>query len=294
MLATRRECEQCPRDVEPLFCVGGSWYYRCASCGLVQLSADVDETSVAQVYDDSYFTSGGAGYPNYLEVSQLLREQGRRYARILATFMNPGRLLDDGGAAGFIAQGFRDLGWSTTVLEPNRSMAAVALSHGVEVHVGTLESYEPTAPFDAIAMIQVIAHFFDLHMALQGAARATHVNSYVLVETWNAESLMARILGSQWHGYAAPSVRRVFTPASLDRAFKAYGFLRVAFGRPQKWISGFHAKSLLAYLSSRGGVTRLASAVARIIPDNVSIPYPGEDLFWALYVKSDGSGGAPR
>lgn len=278
-------CESCSGSISPRYSAGGLWYYRCGSCGLTQLDAPIDEALAAELYGDSYFTGGGAGYPDYTAESQLLREHGRRYARILAAFMNPGRLLDVGGAAGYIAQGFCDAGWTATVIEPNRRMVAIAASLGEDGRVGTLETFESPATFDLVSMIQVVAHFFDLRRALRAAADATATGRYWLVETWNGASLTARLFKGHWHEFSPPSVRRIFTPESLDRTVAPYGFERVACGRPQKWISGAHAKSLLAYKSSDGFVSRVADTVAHAVPDSLRIPYPAEDLFWALYRK---------
>lgn len=277
-------CEVCVGSATPFCLVEGMCYYRCVSCGLIQLEADVGEAFVRDVYDDKYFCDGGAGYADYSEESELLREHGRRYAHAASRFTNPGRVLDIGGAAGFIAQGFRDVGWAPTIRDPNQRMISIATSLGMEASTGTLETLAVREPFDLVVMIQVIAHLYELNKALDITAKVTAPGGYLLVETWNAASLTARVLRKQWHEFSPPSVRRIFTPTSLDRALGRHGFSRVASGRPQKWISGSHAKSLLLHKASLDNpVMRIASAVARCLPDRLRIPYPAEDLFWALY-----------
>jgi SAM-dependent methyltransferase len=277
-------CEICKENATPFCSVDGMCYYRCESCGLIQLEADVGEPFVRVVYDDQYFYGGGAGYANYCEESELLREHGRRYANAVSRFTNPGRVLDIGGAAGFIAQGFRDIGWAPTIRDPNQRMISVATSMGIATSTGTVETLAVTEPFDLVVMIQVIEHVYALNKALDVAAEATARGGYLLVETWNSASLTARVLRKQWHEFSPPSVRRIFTPTSLDYALAFHGFSRVAGGRPQKWISGSHAKSLLLHKASPDNpVMRIASAVARCLPDRLRIPYPAEDLFWALY-----------
>ncbi len=39
------------------------------------------DAHVANVYDDHYFEGGGAGYTNYFEEGELLRERGEKYGR---------------------------------------------------------------------------------------------------------------------------------------------------------------------------------------------------------------------
>jgi hypothetical protein len=277
-------CEACSGNAAPFCAVYGTWYYRCNSCELVQLPSNVDEAFVRQTYSDQYFYGGGAGYPNYPDESRLLREHGQRYARRLSRFVSPARVLDIGGAAGYIAQGFRDFGWTPTICEPNEQMGSIAASLGHHVSIGTFESFTTSEPFELATMIQVLEHFYDLRKALEIASNVTALGGWLLIETWNGGSLTARLLGTQWHEFSPPSVRRVFTPSVLDRTLRRYGFKRIAQGRPQKWISGSHAKSLLVHKSSADNpVMRVASAAARCLPDHVRIPYPAEDLFWALY-----------
>lgn len=289
-------CESCFGGLTALRHAAGAWYYRCAACGLTQLDSRLDESQALTIYDDSYFSGGGSGYPDYAAESRLLREHGRRYARVVAGFMPPGRLLDVGGAAGYLAQGFCDAGWRATVLEPNPTMAAIATSLGEESRVGVLESFHTRQAFDLVAMIQVIAHLFDMRKALATVASSTSEGGHLLVETWNADSATARFFKSQWHEFSPPTVRRIFTPAALDRALADYGFTRVAKGRPQKWLSGSHAKSLLAHKAAQGAMMRVAHTLAHLVPDGAKIPYPAEDLFWALYRKnaSDPALAVPR
>jgi len=264
---------------------GDALYQRCDACGLIQLGSQLGEAQANALYGDLYFSGGGAGYPGYLEERTLLREHGRRYAGIVAAYMPRGRLLDVGGAAGHIAQGFCDAGWDAMVLDPNRRMAAIAASLGEQTHVGVLETFDEQRAFELVVMIQVIAHFFDLRTALARAAAANVDGGHLLVETWNSDSTTARIFRSRWHEFSPPSVRRIFTPSALDHALAHYGYARVASGRPHKWLSGAHAKSLLAYKAGRGLAGQASAMLARLIPDGMKIPYPAEDLFWALYRK---------
>ncbi|MCU0712706.1 MAG: hypothetical protein MUC43_11645, partial [Pirellula sp.] len=102
---------------------------------------------------------------------------------------------------------------------------------------------------------------------------------------WNAESLSARLLGRQWHEYSPPSVVRWFSPTNLGRLCESYGFQKIAGGRPSKWISGAHAKSLLSYKLTRFPLS-LGKHLLRMVPDKLRLPYPSEDLFWQLFKKS--------
>lgn len=241
----------------------------------------------AQVYGNDYFYGGAAGYPDYLAEGRLIHEHGRRYGKLLTKYMPPGTLLDVGAAAGFILNGLRDHHWQGDGIEPNAQMAAFGREQlGINVQVGTLETLEPTGKtYDVVSMIQVLPHFYDLHQALQSAAAVTKAGGYWLIETWNRESISAKVFGTGWHEYSPPSVLHWFAPADLKLLAQQYGFAVVAQGRPQKWIAGAHVKSLLGYKFEAMPGGRWLKALLRLVPDRWQIPYPAEDLFWMLFQK---------
>lgn len=253
----------------------------CLKCAHRFAEISTNGNHVAEIYSDEYFTGGGAGYSNYFAEGEMLRRRGRDYAKILSKFTMPGKILDVGAAAGFILKGFADEGWQGFGVEPNAAMA----EHGreklnLQIEQGDFENFDCAENFDAISMIQVAAHFHDPSRAFQNAFDLLKPNGFLLIETWNFKSLIARVFGKNWHEYSPPSVLHWFSPQTLTAFFKEIGFEKQAQGRPSKKISGGHAKSLLEY---RLGKT--FKPLLKIIPDYVNFPYPAEDLFWALYRK---------
>ncbi len=242
-----------------------------------------------EVYGNDYFYGGAAGYPDYLAEGRLIRNHGQRYAKILSKYIKTGTMLDVGAAAGFVLSGFADHHWQGDGIEPNAQMAAFGREQlGINVQSGTLESLAKVLPgktYDLVSMIQVLPHFYDLHQALRSAVAVTNPEGHWLIETWNRNSITAKVLGSGWHEYSPPSVLHWFSPDDLKRLARQYGFEMVAQGRPQKWIAGAHVKSLLSYQfdSMPGG--RGLKALLRLIPDRLRLPYPAEDLFWMLFRK---------
>lgn len=283
--------QRCPicdhRQNYRLFQKYGYWIRACEVCSHQFAEVTLSPTHVGCVYSDQYFQGGGAGYPNYLSEAQILRSHSQRYSQILTHYMKPGTILDVGAAAGFVLQGFLDSGWSGRGIEPNPRMADYArIRLGLTVDTGTLEQFQSSDRYDLISMIQVVPHFFGLHKAFQAAAEATKLNGFWLIETWNRESCTARAFGQNWHEYSPPSVLHWFSPAGLQRLAAQYGFREIARGRPAKWINGAHAKSLLRYKLEGSGLGKIATKMLGIIPKQLLIPYPAEDLFWALFQKS--------
>jgi 2-polyprenyl-3-methyl-5-hydroxy-6-metoxy-1,4-benzoquinol methylase len=285
MESTKR-CPVCDDSSHRLFISHDYWFRECDSCRhrFVEITAGAHH--VEQIYDDRYFTGGGAGYADYVSEAHLLRERGRWYGRVLQRYIQPGKVLDVGAAAGFILQGLMDCGWQGIGIESNAHMAQHARDAlGVHVMAGSLESFHSNEQYDLVSMIQVIAHFVDPRGTVQKAGLMLKPEGSLLIETWNSQSLTARLFGQRWHEYSPPSVLHCFSRQSLRRLTAQLGFMEIACGRPSKWISGGHAKSLLRYTL---GNTAWAKGLIAWIPERWSVPYPAEDLFWVLIKKSPG------
>lgn len=274
-------CPLCQSESEFAFEAKGFPLRDCVKCGHRFTEISADENHVSEIYDDAYFSGGGAGYSDYLQESEMLRKRGRMYAEIIEKFSaEKGKMLDVGAAAGFILQGFIDKGWRGTGLEPNENIARFGREKfSADIRQGSLENFDAGENFDLISMIQVAAHFYDPRRAFEKSFDLLNENGFLLVETWNRESFSAKIFGRNWHEYSPPSVLQFFSERGLSEFLEKIGFQKIAAGRPSKKISGAHAKSLLKY--------RLGNnLLLKLIPDSFNFPYPSEDLFWALYRKS--------
>lgn len=287
-LTTKPACPICAQPSARAFQKNDYWIYACAKCRHQFVAIDSVITHAEMVYNDDYFAGGGAGYPDYLAESGLIRAHGRRYGRLLKQFIAPGQVLDIGAAAGFMLQGFLAENWTGAGLEPNDRMASYARDRlGLAVQTGTLEQLTASDRFDLVSMIQVLPHFYDLRLALERAATATKPGGYWLIETWNRDSLTAKLFGKNWHEYSPPSVLHWFTPASVQKLTAQYGFHPVAQGRPAKWINGAHVKSLLSYKLKAGRFSHWFLPLLQLIPDHLALPYPAEDLFWILLKQEE-------
>ena len=276
------KCPLCQSNSKFALEVKGFKLLDCKVCKHRFAALETNENHADTTYDDSYFNDGGAGYSNYSFEAESLRERGRMYARKIKKFTNKeGSVLDVGAAAGFILQGFIDEGWGGSGIEPNKKIAKIGREEfGLHIEQGTLENFKTDEKYDLISMVQVVAHFWDQQKAFENATDILNDNGLLLIETWNRESLTAKLFGKNWHEYSPPSVLHWFSLNGLTEFLKTLGFELIAKGRPRKNISGKHVKSLLEYRIGKNYFLDL-------IPDRINIPYPSEDLFWALYRKTD-------
>ncbi len=283
------DCPICYYPTQHVFQKDEYWISDCENCQHRYADFTPAPEHSTQIYQDEYFKGGLAGYPDYLGEGKILSAHGRRYGNLLKKYTNPGTMLDVGAAAGFILDGFKESGWKGIGLEPNASMASYGRDHlGLQIETGSLEQFSSDQQYDLVSMIQVIAHFFDIRKALKKAAQVTRPGGFWLIETWNKDSWIARVLGPHWHEYSPPSVLHYFSPANLTSLAAEFGFTEVARGRPAKRINGAHAKSLLEYKLQSSPLAWLLNGL-KIIPDDLAIPYPTFDLFWILFQKKASS-----
>ena len=280
------DCPICLSESAIAFTIADYEVLECSNCRHQFCDLALGPEHVSKTYGDDYFYGGGAGYPDYTAEADLLRNHGRRYGDILSRYMPCAQVLDVGCAAGFILQGFIDRGWRGMGIEPNAHMAAYARdTFDLEVHHTSLEAFQADMQFDVVSLVQVIGHFFQLNIAMQAVAKLVKPNGYCIIEYWDRDSWMARLMGKNWHEYSPPSVLNWFTPTSLDILFESNGFHNVAHGKPKKYIMGAHAKSLLDHKLRELPLGAVTTQGLKLIPDQLRIRYPAFDLGWRLYQK---------
>jgi SAM-dependent methyltransferase len=280
------DCPICGQPTHPVFQKYDYWIHECEVCHHRCTNLSTSPQHVVAHYGDDYFTGGGAGYCDYFSEADLITAHGKQYGELLENHTTPGKMLDVGAAAGFVLRGFSQCGWNGVGLEPNKTVANYGqLELGLDIRVGALEKFQTDEKFDLVSMIQVLPHFYDLKLALGMATKLTKPSGYWLIETWNKDSWLARLMGQDWHEYSPPSVLHFFSPDTLGSLVSQFGFTEVARGRPSKKLNGGHAKSLIQYKLRSSAIGSPFAGLLNVVPDHLAIPYPSYDLFWALYKK---------
>ncbi len=280
LLTARTACPLCDSDSLQTGAKNGVPLRRCARCGHRFAGILPEGGALEAIYGDDYFTRE---YGDYHAEAAPLAARGAAYRRIVERWRGTGRVLDIGAAAGYVLEGFTaGSGWRGAGVELNPAMAAAARARGVDVRAGTVESALPEGEFDAVLLVQVIAHFPHVVQTLARLRERTVPGGIWVVESWDRRSVVARLLGRRWHEINPPSVLHWFSRRSLDGLLASLGFARVATGRPRKTIGAAHVHALL-------GAHRLLGPLARLIPPRAELPYPGDDVFWSAYrLRDDG------
>lgn len=282
------KCVICNGRTEKVFSVEKYEVVQCIDCTHRMLNIDYLELDIENIYSDVYFFGGKGGYPNYFEEEDILTEGGRYYAKKLGKYMErPGSVLDVGAAAGFILKGLTEFGWEGYGVELNDMMARYARDQfGLKVETSSIESFRTDRQFNVICFIQIIAHLSNPNKVIQTSMNMLSEGGFILIETWNYRSLTARLFGKCWHEYSPPSVLHWFSRDSLNRMMGQFAFELIASGHPKKYLSWNHAKTVMSGRLDNHALFRALKMLFSLVPDNIRVPYPAEDLLWFLFKRT--------
>jgi SAM-dependent methyltransferase len=279
---TPQRCPVClSQAVHPALEKDGAPVLRCEDCHLRFCASEPDRAALDRLYGESYFTGGGDGYEHYLQDEATHRRQARRYLRRIERLrVRPGRLLDVGCAAGFFLDEARRAGWQVTGVD----VSPYAVRHardvlGLDVRRGDFLTVElPATGFDLVTAFNVFEHLPDPRATAERLARLVRPEGFLLIETWNADSLAARLLGTRWHQYSPRYVPYYYTRQSLETLFRRAVWRTVAFGRWAKWISVERACAVLAHTLPSRGLARMVRALGDGRLGGLELPYALGDL----------------
>lgn len=222
----------------------GKWSYQlCSSCGHARLSPWEVAEQLDEFYEESYFVdSSTGGYSNYVQDEALHRLNAKdRLRHVAAAGGKGGRLLDVGCAAGFFLDeaqkstprwdvvGMDCSGWARRIAQERFGIK----SYGSLAEVKQQEQQ----PFQAVTMFQVLEHIPSPEEALREVAACLDEHGALVIETWDRESLVARMFGNHWQQITPPSVLHLFSRRSLKRLVEACGFTDVKIRASGKRVS---------------------------------------------------------
>jgi len=288
-------CPVCRAPSPPLaFVKNGYPMHRCTACELVFSARPPAGAELEALYSAEYFTEGGAGYPDYIADERTHRRQARTYLKKIQKLApSNGRLLDVGCAAGFFLDEARKLGWETLGCELSEYAQAHAAERlGLDVRrAGFLDAdfAPPSESFDVITLFNVLEHIPGPTGVAQKLYSLLSPGGYLVVETWDPRSWLARLLGPSWPTYAPPTVLYCFTKATLGFLFPSDSWTLVSYRPSMKWISLEHGLSLLEYEAERTRSARFLSpllgALRRSFLGAVDVPYCLGDLAVGVFQR---------
>jgi SAM-dependent methyltransferase len=152
-----------------------------------------------------------------------LHQKQKLISRI--TGLKKGRLLDIGAGTGAFVQAMQNVGWEVKGLEPDATARALALkNYGLSLALpGELYALDKES-VDAITMWHVLEHVHDLKGYWEVFTRILPKNGRLVIAVPNYTSFDAGYYGEYWAAYDVPRHLYHFSPASIEKLGKEFGF----------------------------------------------------------------------
>ncbi len=151
------------------------------------------------------------------DINERVAEIPFTYASILSALPHDSRVLDVGASESTVAIGLASLGYRVTALDPR----PYPLAHGnLVLHVGAIDSFETSEPFDGVVMLSSIEHFglgaYDLPVDPDADIKALE-RAFDLLRPGGVLVLTTP------YGYSATTeVQRTYTPKQIDAMFERW------------------------------------------------------------------------
>jgi SAM-dependent methyltransferase len=153
----------------------------------------------------------------------------------------PGRLFDVGTFDGRLLDFAEDAGWEAWGMDlQGDAIERAKERHPGRVVVGTVETAPSPGAFDVVSAIGVIEHLRapDQLLTFAATALAPGGGGRLILQTPDASSAPARLLGRWWWPVAAPEHIFYFTRRSLRRLCARHGFEVQSIERHWKHLRG--------------------------------------------------------
>jgi SAM-dependent methyltransferase len=216
-LPDARPCPGCgSQSTAWAFEVAGFPHVRCQGCATVFVSPLPSSEVVQATYlDPEYHGDVSAS-------EDRMRAEARARARVMQA-RGCGRVLEIGCGAGFFVEALLELGIAAEGVDPG-PQAQRAAARGLTIHPIWLEDHVPSAPYDGVAMFEVIEHLPEPVHALRWCRRWMKPGGTLALSTPSASGLPARVLGRRFPMLCPPNHLEVFSRRGVAALLQRSGF----------------------------------------------------------------------
>ena len=137
------------------------------------------------------------------------------------------RLLDIGCGNGDFLAFANDLGWEVTGLDVDKGAVDTALSKGLNVKLGGIESLNNDELFDMITLNHVIEHVYNPVELIQECYKYLNPGGKLWLETPNINSIGLNLYKEYWRGLEPPRHLMLYNIHTLSKLLSDAGFFNI-------------------------------------------------------------------
>ena len=143
--------------------------------------------------------------------------------QIVERFVRGGRVLDIGCWRGDFLR-YWGTGWQKFGIELSDAGRQACCNNGIRIIGKTIEDItDAGVSFDVICMMDLLEHLPDPFDQLKSVTDCLVPEGALVIETGDADSILARVMGSDWHYYSAAEHISFFCDHSLNTLLKRLG-----------------------------------------------------------------------
>lgn len=202
--------------------------YKCKNCNLKFVWPI--PINLQDLYGQSYFNdnnaSFGHGYSSYDEDKNSMRSVFVYEINNIEKYIKSEskKILDIGSATGYFLDLAKNNGWETFGSEISKWAGEEASRRGHNIFVGDFLNYTNNFSFQAVTMWDVLEHIKDPNGYIKKINKILEKKGLFLINTVDADSWWARLLGRNWNMIIPPEHLFFFTKKSLSILLKKNGF----------------------------------------------------------------------
>ena len=283
---TDPQCIACSAAMVLRFSPSVPNHWVCKQCGLECISPQPDDSTLAAIYNASYFAHYDQASDTQV-VRAMKRATYRHQLERLAKQAANGhrRLLDCGAATGFLCELAKELGWDPFAIEISEfgSQSCAKQLGADRVYRGEAQDATFAAnterQFEAITMFDYIEHVRDPLMVLEWAKQRLVNGGALLLTTPRTASLSWRLMGSQWFHYTSREHLWFFSPNSMERLLKKIGFSSIQIRALPKAVTVGYA---LAHYARKSSHSEVFSPASRFLDSVLPVSLKRQRLWFYL------------
>lgn len=236
---------------------------KCADCGFVFTQNAPDENNIGKYYESEDYvshsdTQKGLFFKIYHAVRNYMLGQKRK---MIEQVTDKGKLLDIGCGTGYFLNEMQVQKWEVTGIEQDEQARKYG-SNKFNINVKTpAELFElESGSFTAISMWHVLEHVHNLDGYLKQIYNLLESDGTLAIAVPNHDSHDGKHYGKHWAAWDLPIHLWHFTPDSMEKLMKKYGFKIIAHKRLP--FDSFYVSMLSEKYKKRTGVVGQLSGIA--------------------------------